>query len=76
MVGETGSFLDAAVEGLISWEGEGWRFMDAVCMVDARSIAESAIIEVNKLGTAGNDQAGNEIKLSCDLRFKPKKYDE
>ena len=31
----TGSFLDAAVEGLRSCEGEGVRFIEAVCIVSA-----------------------------------------
>lgn len=33
----TGSFLLAAVLGLRSWEGDGWRFSEAACNVEAIS---------------------------------------
>lgn len=36
---ERGIFSDAAVEGFMSWVGEGARLMDAVWMVDASSMA-------------------------------------
>ena len=39
VVGETGLLVDAAVDGLMSWAGEGSRLIDANCRVDAISIA-------------------------------------
>lgn len=35
VVGDTGSFSEAAVDGLRSWAGEGWRFREADWMVEA-----------------------------------------
>lgn len=37
--GSTGSLVEAAVEGLISWVGEGWRLMEADCIAEAISMA-------------------------------------
>lgn len=34
---ETGCFCEAAVVGLRSWVGEGWRFIEAVWIVSAIS---------------------------------------
>lgn len=44
----TGSFWEAAVEGLRSWVGDGLRFMEAVWMVSAiwRGIEESILFDV------------------------------
>ena len=39
VVGETGRLVDAAVEGLRSWAGSGWRFMEADWIVEAMSTA-------------------------------------
>lgn len=39
VVGETGRFWDAAVEGLRSWAGSGWCLIEADWIVDARSTA-------------------------------------
>lgn len=39
VVGETGRFSEAAVEGLRSWAGSGWRLIEADWIVDARSTA-------------------------------------
>lgn len=39
VVGETGRLVEAAVEGLRSWAGSGWRFMEADWMVEAISTA-------------------------------------
>ena len=39
VVGEMGRLVEAAVEGLMSWEGEGWRFKEADWIVEAMSIA-------------------------------------
>ena len=38
-IGSTGCLVDALVEGFMSWAGEGSRFMDADCMVEAMSMA-------------------------------------
>lgn len=35
----TGTFSEAAVEGLMSWVGEGWRFREADWSVEASSMA-------------------------------------
>lgn len=35
VVGETGRLVEAAVEGLRSWAGSGWCFMEADWMVEA-----------------------------------------
>lgn len=40
VVGETGRLVEAAVEGLRSWAGSGWCFMEADWMVEAMFIAE------------------------------------
>lgn len=45
-VGERGCFVEAAVEGLMSWVGEGWRFMDADWSVEAISMAGLDIVRV------------------------------
>lgn len=37
--GSTGSLVEAAVEGLISWVGDGWRLMEADCIAEAISMA-------------------------------------
>lgn len=39
VVGETGRFWEAAVEGLRSWAGSGWCLIEADWIVDARSTA-------------------------------------
>lgn len=39
VVGETGRLVEAAVEGLRSWAGSGWRLMEADWMVEAMSTA-------------------------------------
>lgn len=44
VVGETGLLIDAAVDGLMSWAGEGSRLIDANCRVDAISMAGSDMI--------------------------------
>ena len=44
VVGETGRLLDAAVEGLRSWVGSGWRLMEADWMVEAISTAGFDIV--------------------------------
>ena len=43
VVGDTGLLVDAAVDGLRSWAGDGCLLIDADCMVDAISIAGFAI---------------------------------
>lgn len=43
VVGETGCFLLAAVEGLRSWAGDGWRFREADWIAEAMSTTGSAI---------------------------------
>lgn len=57
VVGETGRLVDAAVEGLRSWAGSGWRFMEADWIVEAMSTAGLDIlwccgVVVVKEGTA------------------------
>lgn len=44
VAGETGRLLEAAVEGLRSWAGSGWCFMEADWMVEAISIAGLDIV--------------------------------
>jgi hypothetical protein len=40
----TGILREAAVEGLMSWWGEGLRFMEALCRVEASSRAGEGIV--------------------------------
>ncbi len=44
IVGETGCLEEAAVDGLRSWAGEGWRFRDTDWMVEAMLMAEEVIV--------------------------------
>lgn len=44
IVGDTGCLADAAVDGLRSCAGEGWRLRDADCMVDAIFMAPEAML--------------------------------
>ena len=44
-VGDTGLLMDAAVDGFRSWTGDGFRLMDADCIVDAMSMAGFAIVD-------------------------------
>ena len=37
--GRTGRFSDAAVDGLMSWSGEGWRLREADWRVEVRVAA-------------------------------------
>ena len=37
--GSTGTLVEAAVEGLMSWAGEGSRLMEADCIAEAISMA-------------------------------------
>lgn len=48
----TGILREAAVEGLMSWWGEGLRLMDALWMVEASSRAGEGIVGV-ALGWVG-----------------------
>lgn len=56
----TGSKVEAAVEGLMSWLGEGWRLMEADWMVDVivaaalSAMTRSSTIELNRGVVAGN----------------------
>ena len=56
----TGSKVEAAVEGLMSWLGEGWRLMEADWMVDVivaaalSAMTITSTIEVNRGVVAGN----------------------
>lgn len=45
VVGETGRLVEAAVEGLRSWAGSGWCFMEADWMVEAMFIAGFDIVD-------------------------------
>lgn len=38
-VGSTGCLVEAAVEGLTSWAGDGCRLIDADCIAEAMSMA-------------------------------------
>lgn len=49
VVGETGRFSEAAVEGLRSWAGSGWCLMEADWMAEA-------------ISTAGLDMMGVTVK--------------
>lgn len=44
VVGETGRFVEAVVEGLRSWAGSGWCLMEADWMVEAMSSAGFDIV--------------------------------
>ena len=44
IVGDTGSLEDAAVDGLRSCTGEGWRLRDADWMVEAIFMAPEAML--------------------------------
>ncbi len=44
VVGETGRLDDAPVEGLRSWAGSGWCFIEADWMAEAMSIAGFDIV--------------------------------
>lgn len=55
VVGETGLLIDAAVDGLMSWAGDGSRLIDANCKVDAISIAGFDMMSNGQLG----------VELSC-----------
>lgn len=46
IVGETGSFEEAAVDGLRSWAGEGWRLIEADWMVDAISMTAESMADI------------------------------
>lgn len=50
VVGETGRFWEAAVEGLRSWVGSGLCFMEADWIVEASSTAgfDMIVVEVGK----------------------------
>ena len=66
MVGETGCLAEAAVEGLMSWVGEGWRFMLADCSVDASSMAGLDILnELMSGGTSDAWRAVHEVDLDA-----------
>ena len=60
-VGERGCFVEAAVEGLMSWVGEGWRFMDADCRVEAMSMAGLDILRVVKIVGLGGFVDGEDL---------------
>ena len=43
--GDTGLLREAAVDGFRSWAGDGFRLIDADCIVEAMSIAGFAIVD-------------------------------
>jgi len=45
--GSTGTLVEAAVEGLMSWAGEGSRLMEADCIAEAISMAGFDMLEMN-----------------------------
>lgn len=45
-VGETGRLMLAAVDGFMSWWGEGCRFMEADCIVEAISTGRLDIMRI------------------------------
>lgn len=45
--GSTGTLVEAAVEGLMSWAGEGSRLMEADCIAEAISMAGFDMIEID-----------------------------
>ena len=49
---ETGSLDEAEVEGLMSWVGEGARFREADCRVDAISIGAVDMMDAFDEGLA------------------------
>lgn len=46
VVGDTGRFAEAAVEGLRSWWGDGWRLIEADCIAEVMFAAISDIFAV------------------------------
>lgn len=59
--GSTGFFVEAAVDGFASCVGDGWRLIEADCIVEAISTAgfdmvagpiESAVLDYGKRGPA------------------------
>ena len=67
--GETtsaGIFLEAAVDGLMSWAGSGWRLREADWMVDASSVARLFAI-VGKDSKFAVEFCGGSVEIGIAL---------
>lgn len=63
--GSTGSLVDAAVEGLISWAGEGSRLMEADCIAEAISMGGFDMLKFNTdIGKYGYNSSFCSMRLS------------
>lgn len=83
-VGMTGSFREEAVDGLISWRGEGWRLSEADWRVDVSVAAGSEAIvclfvrsfEVCGLGTGrkmrvagGRERGSDGVAVNFTVKY-------
>ncbi len=69
----TGILREAAVEGLMSWWGEGLRFMEALCRVEASSRAGEGIVGFC-LGWGGWGERGGGcewLEVVCSVCLAP-----